>query len=672
MKHPFKNIGWYGLVFGLVAALVILADLQYRSSQRLSDATSEQMRANLRASLMDMRRGVENELSPVCRDLQAEPWDSRQEELQQLAAGIAEWRRTAAHPNLVSRVLVWRPGSAGDLEVVQAGAGRDQLAPANWPVELQLLHTWLLRMSANLSGPAGDFSPDAEHPPPKGGFGLPPPPISRISSGWWIDEHIPALVHANIAAAGFHDDKPPQITWVIVQLDSGVLTRHILPELAQRYFGSGNGLIYRVAVLSGEEGQPPIYSSEPTLSPGFVPDGSLNLFGPLIFPDMKPGTQPFTPQPSPVRAELGSGQGSAGQPSQPSPSGPSSAFQPPGHNLPWRPPFEGMGTPEPPAGDHREPLVVRTIRYNLAERDWVIVAQHRKGSLEAAVSSLFYRNLAINFGVLLILALTTSLIIVASARARRLAQLQVDFVAGVSHELRTPLTGIVAAAQNLSDGLVESKEQLTRYGNAILAQAQQLSDLIEQILMFSAVDKGRQRYHLQPTDVAEVLNASLKNTASLGVSAGVTIEQEIAPDLPLVNADFKALSRCLDNLITNAIKYAGDRRWVRIRAFVDKSPESSKEVCISVEDRGIGIDSADLKQIFEPFYRSPEVTAAQIHGNGLGLPLANKVVEAMGGRLSVESAPAKGSKFTVHLPIKGEAPVGARVASEGDLREERR
>jgi signal transduction histidine kinase len=306
--------------------------------------------------------------------------------------------------------------------------------------------------------------------------------------------------------------------------------------------------------------------------------------------------------------------------------------------------------PGPPPGEHKEPFML--LRHGPEERNWVVVARYRKGSLEAAVSSIFYRNLAINFGVLLVLALTTGLIIITSARARRLAQLQVDFVAGVSHELRTPLTGIVSAAQNLNDGLVGGKDQLMRYGGAILNQAHQLSNLIEQILMFSAIEKGRQRYHLQPTDVKQVIDASLRNTGSLIRSAGFTVERAIEPDLPPVNGDFQALSRCLENLLTNAVKYGGEKRWLGVRALVAVSPEHEKEIRICVEDHGIGIDPADLKEIFEPFYRSPAVTAAQIHGNGLGLPLAARIAEAMGGRLRVESVPGKGSSFTVHLPIQ--------------------
>jgi signal transduction histidine kinase len=87
-----------------------------------------------------------------------------------------------------------------------------------------------------------------------------------------------------------------------------------------------------------------------------------------------------------------------------------------------------------------------------------------------------------------------------------------------------------------------------------------------------------------------------------------------------------------------------------------------EEVRISVEDHGIGIDASELQQIFEPFYRSPVVKAAQIHGTGLGLPLAKSIAEAMGGRISVVSKVGVGSRFTLHLPAS--QVVGVENAAE--------
>jgi two-component system phosphate regulon sensor histidine kinase PhoR len=112
--------------------------------------------------------------------------------------------------------------------------------------------------------------------------------------------------------------------------------------------------------------------------------------------------------------------------------------------------------------------------------------------------------------------------------------------------------------------------------------------------------------------------------------------------------DTAAFSQCLQNLITNSLKYGGENKWTGVRAFVWENG-GKREICVSVEDHGMGIGSGELKQIFEPFYRSPKAVAAQIHGNGLGLPLTKTMVEAMRGRITVSSQPGKGSTFTIHL-----------------------
>ena len=119
--------------------------------------------------------------------------------------------------------------------------------------------------------------------------------------------------------------------------------------------------------------------------------------------------------------------------------------------------------------------------------------------------------------------------------------------------------------------------------------------------------------------------------------------------------DLPALSQCLQNLITNALKYGSEQRWIGIRGAAHEHGSTGKEIQISVSDRGIGISAEELPHIFEPFYRSPSVRAAQIHGTGLGLPLSKSIVEAMNGRVTVKSAPGRGSTFTLHLPCVDEA-----------------
>jgi signal transduction histidine kinase len=236
--------------------------------------------------------------------------------------------------------------------------------------------------------------------------------------------------------------------------------------------------------------------------------------------------------------------------------------------------------------------------------------------------------------------------------AMKLAKLQMDFVASVSHELRTPLAVICASAQNIADGVVDEKEQMAKYGSVIRHHSRQLTELVNQILLFASTHEGRNRYVIRPLRVPEIVSAVLMNTRALAEEAGFAVEEHLGTELPAVTGDFSAVCQCLQNLVVNAVKYGGNHRRIVIRAFIgSRDGDHQEEMRISVEDHGIGIDSAELEQIFEPFYRSPVVTAAQIHGTGLGLPLAKGIAEAMGGRISVVSKVGVGSRFTLHLPL---------------------
>src|ERR1700674_2708824 len=239
--------------------------------------------------------------------------------------------------------------------------------------------------------------------------------------------------------------------------------------------------------------------------------------------------------------------------------------------------------------------------------------------------------------------------------AIQLAKLQMEFVASVSHELRTPLAVISSAADNIADGLVERKDELKRYGAAIQSQSRQITELVNEILLFAATKDHKNPYVLRPLKVSEIIDSVLARTSELVKGAGFTIDLQIEPELPCVLGDMFALSQCLQNLIVNALKYSGRGRWIGVRAFVREGGMlMDKEICISVQDRGIGIDSSELSRIFEPFYRSAAVTAEQIHGTGLGLSLSKTIAEAMGGKLTVVSEPEVGSVFTLHLPIAEE------------------
>jgi nitrogen-specific signal transduction histidine kinase len=255
----------------------------------------------------------------------------------------------------------------------------------------------------------------------------------------------------------------------------------------------------------------------------------------------------------------------------------------------------------------------------------------------------------------------------------QLAKLQMEFVASVSHELRTPLAVISSAADNIADGLVEEKGALRRYGSILQKQSRSMGRLVDEILLFASTEDGKNRYVLQPLQVSKIIDSVVTSTEGFVQSAGFVIDRQIEPDLPLVLGELAGISRCLENLIGNAVKYGGDHRRIVLRAFSSSTERGfGREVRLSVTDRGIGIEASEITQIFDPFFRSPRVTAAQVHGTGLGLSLAKRIAEAMGGRLSVISELNAGSTFTLHLQIaKGEElrPVTASPRPSPSLRQ---
>jgi len=145
---------------------------------------------------------------------------------------------------------------------------------------------------------------------------------------------------------------------------------------------------------------------------------------------------------------------------------------------------------------------------------------------------------------------------------------------------------------------------------------------------------------------------------------GFVIERQIEGDLPPVMGDLSALTQCLQNLVGNAVKYGGEKKWIGLMASRGTAENGTgPEVRISVADHGMGIERSELAHIFDPFYRSPRVVNMQIHGTGLGLSLAKRIAETMGGALTVASEISVGSSFTLHLPALERNGVDMRTAA---------
>ena len=289
------------------------------------------------------------------------------------------------------------------------------------------------------------------------------------------------------------------------------------------------------------------------------------------------------------------------------------------------------------------------VQTSNAAAQWQLLVQDPAGSLDVAVDRWRRRNLAISFGLLAILALSAVLIFSVARRAERLAKLQMEFVAGVSHELYTPVAVINSAAENLVDGVVENPQQMQEYGGMIRDQGRRLEHLLDQVLSFAAGQFRGPDRSLHPIEIAPIVAQSLALSEPLLRDAGFVVERRIDENLPLIAADPASVRICIENLLSNVMKYAESGGWVRVRARV--SPTEASEVEVIVEDKGAGIAPGDLPNIFDPFYRAQAARDIQARGVGLGLYLVKRIMEGMDGSVTVSSELGCGSRFVLHFPV---------------------
>jgi signal transduction histidine kinase len=227
-----------------------------------------------------------------------------------------------------------------------------------------------------------------------------------------------------------------------------------------------------------------------------------------------------------------------------------------------------------------------------------------------------------------------------------LARLKSDFVSNVSHELRTPLSLIRLYAETLELGRIKTQEKKEEYYRIIRKESERLTALINNILDFSRIEAGRKEYDFRETDIAELVRNTLDSYRYQIEQQGFEFEESIAPELPAVRVDREAIARALVNLVNNALKYSGDKKFLGVNLY-----RTNGVLKLEVVDHGIGIARRDQSKIFEKFYRTCDPLVHNTKGSGLGLSLVRHITHAHGGEVVVESAPGKGSKFTLLLPL---------------------
>jgi len=239
------------------------------------------------------------------------------------------------------------------------------------------------------------------------------------------------------------------------------------------------------------------------------------------------------------------------------------------------------------------------------------------------------------------------------AGTREASPLQGEFVANISHELRTPLNAIIGFAELMHSGKVgPMSEQHTEYLGDILVSSRQLLHLINDVLDVARIDSGRMPFTYEPVDLGEVVDDVLDALRELAENKDLTVERRVDPTLGEVVADASKVRQILYNYLSNAITFSprGGRIHVRVE------PEAVDCFRIDVEDTGAGIAPDLIPNLFEQFQPLDADTARRHQGTGLGLALTRRLAEGHGGRVSVRSAPGRGSTFSAVLPRQSHAP----------------
>lgn len=240
-------------------------------------------------------------------------------------------------------------------------------------------------------------------------------------------------------------------------------------------------------------------------------------------------------------------------------------------------------------------------------------------------------------------------------REQQLNELKTNFVSSVSHELRAPIASVRLMAENLERGKIPEASRQNEYFRFIVQECRRLSALIENVLDFSRIEQGRKQYEFEPTNVAALVETTVKLMEPYAAEKGVALQWK-TPDLqppaflPELNMDGRAMQQALVNLIDNAIKHSPKGGTVVIEAGNTKDG-TTPAVMLSVADRGPGIPREEHDKIFERFYRRGSELRRETQGVGIGLSVVKHIVEAHGGRVTVQSDVGQGSRFTIELPV---------------------
>jgi len=238
----------------------------------------------------------------------------------------------------------------------------------------------------------------------------------------------------------------------------------------------------------------------------------------------------------------------------------------------------------------------------------------------------------------------------AQTKAEKLSQVKGKFLAMMSHELRTPLNGIIGTTQLLADNQDPQAHQ--KYTHLILSSSQLLLGILNDILDFEKISTGKMQLELKPFNVSQAIHETLAlvkpEIEQRGLQLNVHMD-ETCP-MPLVG-DSMRFQQVLFNLLSNANKFT-QKGFITLRIEIVQKLDDQTQLCISVQDSGIGIAPQDLQKIFQPFSQAENFLRRKAGGTGLGLAISHHIAKLMHGDIQVESEIKQGSTFRFYVRLR--------------------
>ncbi len=233
---------------------------------------------------------------------------------------------------------------------------------------------------------------------------------------------------------------------------------------------------------------------------------------------------------------------------------------------------------------------------------------------------------------------------------KKLSEIKSDFINNMTHEFKTPLATISLAVDALRNDKVQSNPEKMQYFSGIIKEEnKRMNRHVETILQAALMEKQELKLNLQPVHAHTIINDVLENfTLQLEDKRG-TCELHLHAKNDVVMVDELHFTNLINNLIDNAVKYAKDNEPLLIKI---SSTSNNKFFSVRVEDNGIGMNKETVKRIFEKFYRAHTGNVHNVKGFGLGMSYAKTVIDALNGRMKIDSTLGKGSAFTVEIPFK--------------------